>query len=291
MRDNIKQFKSKHSISCDNFLKIKKRFTAISTVSNITQCKYVNTILKEISEDLEFDKQTAIVLTDESLLTPLLHSLPDKVAQNVNITMGYPLRQTTAYSFFERLIELQKNCRHGQSGTNFYHIDVEGILSHPFIAAIEPEKAKNLYQEIIKQRQIRVRKELFADSELLSLIFSQTDSWQSLSEYLLEVINKIIFKSIENNNCDSCQQSYLSLLAENITKITNCVINCDIELGISIFTSLVRRHLQTIRIPYSGEPLQGLQVMGMLETRNLDFKNVIILSMNDDNFPGNLADS
>lgn len=291
MRDNIKQFNSKHSISCDNFLKIKKRFTAISTVSNITQCKYVNTILKEISEDLEFDKQTAIVLTDESLLTPLLHSLPDKVAQNVNITMGYPLRQTTAYSFFERLIELQKNCRHGQSGTNFYHIDVEGILSHPFIAAIEPEKAKNLYQEIIKQRQIRVRKELFADSELLSLIFSQTDSWQSLSEYLLEVINKIIFKSIENDNCDSCQQSYLSLLAENITKITNCVINCDIELGISIFTSLVRRHLQTIRIPYSGEPLQGLQVMGILETRNLDFKNVIILSMNDDNFPGNLADS
>lgn len=291
LRDNIKQFKPTHPISHDNFLQTKKRFTAISTVSNVTQCKYIGNILKEISEDLEFDKQTAIVLTDESLLVPLLHSLPEKVAQNVNITMGYPLRQTTAYSFLERLIELQKNSRHSADTTTFYHIDAEGILSHPYIAGIVGQAAKNYHSEIIKQRKIRVDSEFFGSNRLLSVIFSNTDSWASLSKYLLKVIGEICYKREDNEELDNTQRAYLALISENITSITNCVAKCEIELTTSTFTSLLRRHLQTIRIPYSGEPLQGLQVMGILETRNLDFKNVIILSMNDDNFPGNVADS
>ena len=287
LRENIKAFKPTHQISNNNFSTIKKQFTAISTVSNVLQCKYVDKILREISEDLEFDKQTAIVLTDEALLTPLLHSLPEKVAKNVNITMGYPLRQTTAYSFLERLIELQKNCRKSGDNPTFYHLDAEGILSHSFIVEIEGEKTKQLREQIIKQRQIRVEKEFFAGSELLNVIFSATNSWQELSEYLLEVIDTIIYKSIESESKDKQQQAYLTMLADNIKEIANCVNKCEIELSTSTYTSLVRRHLQTIRIPYSGEPLQGLQVMGILETRNLDFKNVILLSMNDDNFPGN----
>ena len=291
LRDNIRRFKPIHHISNDNFLSTKKHFTAISTVSNVIQCKYVDKILREISEDLKFDKQTAIVLTDEALLTPLLHSLPEEVAKNVNITMGYPLRQTTAYSFLERLIELQKNCRLTSGEPTFYHVDVEGILSHPFISEIEPEASKNLREQIFKQRQIRVHKEFFADNELLSVIFKPTNSWSELSEYMLEVISAIIFKSIERENCNCQQQAYLSLLSDNISAVVNCVRKCEIELSTSTFTSLLRRHLQNIRIPYSGEPLQGLQVMGILETRNLDFKNVIILSMNDDNFPGNLTNS
>lgn len=67
----------------------------------------------------------------------------------------------------------------------------------------------------------------------------------------------------------------------------NSLDACDIELTTSIYTSLLRRHLQTVRIPFEGEPLEGVQVMGILETRNLDFRNVVLLSMNDDNFPGN----
>ena len=291
LRDNIKQFKPLHDISHNNFIETKKRFTAISTVSNVMQCKYIGNILKEISEDLEFDKQTAIVLTDESLLVPLLHSLPEKVAQKVNITMGYPLRQTTAYSFLERLIELQKNCRHSADTTTFYHTDTEGILSHPYIASIIGEAAKNYHNEIIKQRKIRVDGDFFKENKLLSTIFSSTESWRELSEYLLNIIREICYTSEYKELLDNTQRAYLGLLAENISATANCVAKCDIELTTSIFTSLLRRHLQTIRIPYSGEPLQGLQVMGILETRNLDFKNVIILSMNDDNFPGNVANS
>ena len=209
------------------------------------------------------------MLTDEALLTPLLHSLPEEVAKNVNITMGYPLRQTTAYSFLERLIELQKNCRLASGESTFYHVDVEGILSHPFISEIEPEASKNLREQIFKQRQIRVHKEFFTDNELLSVIFKPTNSWSELSEYMLEVISAIIFKSTERENCNCQQQAYLSLLSDNISAVVNCVRKCEIELSTSTFTSLLRRHLQNIRIPYSGEPLQGLQVMGILETQIL----------------------
>lgn len=291
--ENIKEFKPQHTVSHDNFLGIKKDFTAISTVSNIVQCKYVNTILKEIATQTKLDKHTAIVLTDESLLDPLLHSLPQEIIDggNVNVTMGYPLRQTTAYSFIERLIELQRNCRTSDAHTNFYHVDVVGILSHPYITEIEPRLSDSIRCNIFKQRCIRVDKEIFAESAILSKIFSVASSWSELSEYMIEVIDAICFQSEENLNDNAQQKAYLGVIAKNINEITNCVNKCDLELTNSTFVSLLRRHLQTVRIPYSGEPLQGLQVMGILETRNLDFENVIILSMNDDNFPGNITNS
>lgn len=82
---------------------------------------------------------------------------------------------------------------------------------------------------------------------------------------------------------------FLNVISEEVIKLRNSLNNCEIELSISIYTSLLRRHLQTLRIPYEGEPLEGIQVMGILETRNLDFRNVILLSMNDDNFPGSVV--
>lgn len=83
--------------------------------------------------------------------------------------------------------------------------------------------------------------------------------------------------------------AYMSIITDNLSQVNNSLKDCDVDITNSIYASLVKRHLQTVRIPFSGEPLKGLQVMGILETRNLDFKNVIILSMNDDNFPGDMS--
>lgn len=293
LRENIKKFAPKDEIKSDNFLSINKKIQAISCVSNVAQCKYVNTILREISPSLEFDKQTAIILTDESLLLPLLHSLPTneaegkRVSDEVNVTMGYPLRQTTAYSLLERLIELQRNCRTGKS-TTFYHIDVIGLLAHPYISKSLGKQADEKRKQIIKGRFIRIEKEFFADNESLSKIFSQTENYQSLSQYLVEVLS-LVSSLMPEEEDQSLQLSYLSLMVDNIIDLENSLKNCNIEISTSIYTSLLRRHLQTIRIPFSGEPLRGLQIMGILETRNIDFRNVIILSMNDDNFPGKVG--
>lgn len=288
IRENVKKHKATFDINSDNFLTINKKLSAISTVSNIAQCKYIPAILREISPEMKFDKETAIILTDESLLIPLLHSLPAEI-DKINVTMGYPLRQTTAYSFVERLIELQKNARTSNARTTFYHVDTLGILSHPYITHHINEQLTSLRNKIIAGRMLRIGEEMFADNELLSNIFCVTEGWEGLADYLLQALDCIIAASNESGEDLTLKASYLSILSENISELKNSLKQCDIEITISTFTSLLKRHLQTVRIPFSGEPLQGLQVMGILETRNIDFKNVIILSMNDDNFPGKLT--
>lgn len=285
LRENLKLFPPTDEITHNNFLDIKKQMKSIAAVSNALQCKYVNTLLREISDKLEFDKRTAIVLTDESLLMPLLHALPAELKDNVNVTMGYPLRQTTAYSFIERLIELQRNCRTDKERTSFYHVDATGILSHPYIIECLGNEAQTKYREVIKGRLIRVEKEFFSGIKLLETIFSPASNYIGLSKYLLDVIAAISEYESEDDS-RSLKLSYLSIIATNISELDNCINKCDIEISTATYISLLRRHLQTVRIPFSGEPLKGLQIMGILETRNLDFENVIILSMNDDNFPG-----
>lgn len=299
MRENITRHKATNDITHDNFLNINKKFNAISCVSNVIQCKHINTLLREISPTLKFDKQTAIVLTDESLLMPLLHSLPSEISKDVNITMGYPLRQTTAYSFLERLIELQKNARHTKGeNANFYHADVIGILSHPYITEAFQDDANKLQRKIIDGRYIRVADDFFLEHEQLKTIFRATADYHELSTYLLDVLDMLAQLSNKHGESSDAEEknrslklSYISHIANSITKLDNCLNDCDIELSTSIYTSLLRRHIQSERIPFSGEPLQGLQIMGILETRNLDFRNVILLSMNDDNFPGNISEA
>lgn len=287
MRDNIREYKAKDDITYDNMLSVSKKLQAVSCVSNVVQCKYVNTLLRQITPDLKFDKQTAIVLTDESLLMPLLHSLPE-IEGDVNVTMGYPLKQTAAYSFVERLIELQKNCRKTDAGTTFYHVDVVNILTHPYITDIVGQRAVNLRDGIVKSRAIRVGEEYFAEDESLQMLFRSADGYSALSTYLYDMLDRIS-KGVSERNENSLERACMLLIADSIIELDNCLKKCDIDITISIYTSLLRRHLQSLRIPFNGEPLEGLQVMGILETRNLDFKNVIILSMNDDNFPGNLS--
>lgn len=290
LREDISMFHPTYDISTDNFLSVSKKISSISTVSNVLQCKYAATLLKEISPTLEFDKQTAIVLTDESLLMPLLHSLPSELADNINVTMGYPLRQTTAYAFVERLFELQRNRRHGKGGESFYHADVTGLLSHPYIVEIDGANASRLLAKVMEGRYIRVEESFFEEDGLLRRIFTAAGDWRSLAGYLTDVLRAVAerFAASEER---SLRLAYMSIIADNLAQVNNSLKDCDVDITNSIYASLVKRHLQTVRIPFSGEPLKGLQVMGILETRNLDFKNVIILSMNDDNFPGDMSGS
>ncbi|MBP3482858.1 MAG: PD-(D/E)XK nuclease family protein [Alistipes sp.] len=282
VRENISMFPAADEISHDNFRHI-TGITAVSAVSNAVQCKYVSEILKKLSAEGPLDKETAIVLTDENLLMPLLFALPEE-AGKVNVTMGYPLVQSPAYSFVERLLGLQSRCRMKNGQAYFYHSDVTGLLSHPYIADLPASAA--LAGEIRRNRRITVPREMLADDGLMSVLFRKADDRRQLSEYLSDAVAAVARLPYEGN--DSARRvEFLAVLAENIAKLGNSADGCDVEMGIQTYASLLRRHLQTVRIPFNGEPLEGLQVMGILETRNLDFRNVIILSMNDDNFPGN----
>ena len=279
MRENIANYPASGNISVDNFRERPKQIESIACVSNVVQCKYVAKILESLPDE-ELDKRTAIVLTDESLLIPLLHSLPERV-KRVNVTMGYPLKNSLVYSFVERIIELQAHSRTKGEEQIFYHVDVTGLLSHPYISGICSNEASRLMEHINSNRIVSISASQLAECELLKELFSRHTSWQELGRYITRVIS-LIERDIES----PMQAEYLHIAYEEVVKLIHSIERCDIEMPMEVFPSLLRRHLQTVTIPYVGEPLEGIQIMGILETRNVDFKNVIILSMTDATFPG-----
>ncbi len=278
-------------------MKSDKEIRIVSTASNAAQCKYVPTLLGELRPKdaqggpIALDKRTAIVLTDENLLMPLLCSLSDPEREcpdeRVNVTMGFPLKHSTAYTFVERLIELQAHGRNSRDGYAFYHADVSGILAHPYLNGADNPAIGALQREIREDRLITVPVGLLGRNDLLRTIFAPASDRKSLSAYLTQVLAAV--GGVADEAEDRPQRiAFLSMISEEIIKLDNSIDQCGIDISISTFTSLLRRHLQTLRVPFEGEPLDGVQVMGILETRNLDFENVILLSMTDDNFPGRL---
>ena len=287
MRSNIVKFPSTVEISNNNFHDIKKRVRTTACVSNIVQIKHLSNIVDELAKREPLDKNTAIVLTDENLLVPLLHSLPESI-KSVNVTMGYPLKATPAYTFIDRLIGLQSRCRTSAEDTLFYHADVTGLLSHPYIADACAGKSNTSNAQYISHigtnRIVMVPAKIFQDHDVLCNIFaSKVNDWRRLSKFILDTLELIL---ASRNINDKATIEYLHIAIDEIRKIVLSIDNCDIEISVEIFTSLIKRHLQSVTIPFEGEPIEGVQIMGILETRNLDFKNVILLSMTDANFPG-----
>ena len=290
-RENVRRYPSVDSAVNDrNAFLSPKEIVAVSAPSESLQCKYVYDFLDEVArtEGRTPDKETAVVLTDESLLVPVLYSIPESV-EHVNVTMGYPLRQTLAYSFVERLVELQSRVRRRGDRCFFYHADVTGLLTHPFVATGAYEQpAREMAAEILRRQQVYVETNKFPREGLWNDIFIPVEGWQALQEYLLRVLSSVAGLPYDGKDA-SLRIEYFSLIAEQLHKLRNSLEQCEIELSMPIFTSLLRRMLQKMTIPYQGEPLSGVQIMGILETRSLDFEQVVILSVNDDTFPGNRA--
>ena len=269
----------------DNFVR-PKRIQVISTPSDILQCKALYSELEAISrEQGQIDKETAIVLTDENLLLPVLHSIPS-VARQLNITMGYPLVNTVPYILLERLLMLQSHQREGL----FSHTDVLGVLAHPYVAERSSDAAREAIERINTWQTVWVPPDFFAGDELLSSIFRPVTDVEQMQRYIEEILSQL--GAVESSSEEARERKeFIFTILDHVIRLGNTVRECGIELPVGIYVSLLRQTLNGTRVPYEGEPLSGLQVMGILETRNLDFDNVILLSLTDDNFPGNLEGS
>ena len=301
IRENIKNYPSKFNIQHTDFRKSIKSMTVASTATSAAQCRYVAKVLEQIAERdsdgriLPLDRNTAIVLTDENMLEPLLYALPTELksikegSEGVNVTMGYPLRATLAYSFVDRLLELQSHAGVKEGEATFYHQDVESLLAHPFLSGGNMEAIRSLRKVIKEERIYNVPQSKLQPLPLSEHIFVQSTDSVSLLEYLDCVVSHL--PEVIGSD-DKLQIEYIIQVRKALQQLTNIVVTGNIPLTPILTRSLVRRHLQSVRIPFEGEPLEGLQVMGILETRNIDFKNVIIMSMSDSNFPGTrIADS
>ena len=262
----------------NNFLKTGKEFKSIGVPLKIGQAKVTGKILAE--EDVLNDERTVVVLADEGMLFPVLNSVPPTV-KDINVTMGFPLKHTPLYSLLEALLELQQNLRQGKdSKIYFYYRHVLSLLRHPYIIDAYSEEVKQIGDKIEKFNKVYVGADWVKEHHtFFGEIFIAIDE-RSLPSYVEGLLLKII-----DQDADSMEKEYIHHFLKQLRRLSDLIVERKVKLEMNVFLKLFRQIMQNLRLPFSGEPLKGLQIMGILETRNLDFENVIILSMNEGSWP------
>jgi len=273
----------------DHFASLKRTLEITGIPLLAGQAKYAGQLLCEMMNDNSFiPEETAVVLPDENLLFPLLNSLPENLTE-VNVTMGYPLRVTPMYHLFESLISLNRNRRmEGQGNSTFYFRDVLDVLDHPYIRLVAPEEIRNWMKKYNARRKIRLHSEELTsvDSELFKLLFNVPGSGAEVFSWLSAIIRLILAAMNEQDYKFHRLESEIAVqFYTQLSKLQDALMLEQLELSLDTIWFIFREIIQAVRIPFAGEPLKGLQVMGFLEARVLDFKRVILLSVNEDILP------
>ena len=298
IKQNLKEFPSPLDASHFNHLNNPKEIQYISSPTENAQARYLpEWIRKNLTEH---EKETAVVLCNESLLQPVLHSLPE-VVKHVNITMGFPLSQTPVYSFIVALLDLQIQGFNPKNG-RFLFEQVIAVLKHPYTRQLTSE-AEVLEKSLTKDNRFYPLPGELKKDEFLDRLFTPVNGNLQLTDYLLEVLQQvaIIYRKdadAEEEQQQEQEEAFNQLYRESLFKAYTTIgrfrtLLEEGELMVQSYTyrKLIIRILSSTNIPFHGEPAIGLQVMGVLETRNLDFRHLILLSTNEGQLPKNGGDS
>lgn len=274
-----------------NFKK-KKSITFISATTENIQARYIGTWLRE-NKRIEDGRQTAIVMCNEQLLPSAIHSLPPEV-DNVNITTGYPLALTPVSSLVALLLALQTN-GYVASSRKFRLQFVNSVLKHPYISYISSNYSKLLKQlNDITKVYYPSNDELCIDSGtqlLFSNISAPTASEfiERLSHWAKHVVELVAINA--GSNSDALMLESLFRMYTLLSRLNELISTGVLEVDIATFQRLLVQLVQSTSIPFHGEPAVGIQLMGVLETRNIDFKHVLMLSCNEGNMPKGVNDT
>lgn len=289
------------SFARDNFAS-PKEINIISSPSDALQCRYVNKFLgdcidRAAAEGKKPGTDTVVVLTDESLLLPVLYSVPESIGI-LNVTGGYPISGTATHTLCERIIRLRANLKNEHGRTAYYHKDALALLEHPYVTEQLGDNglkwAENLNRRVVDDSLAYIDADdlLLPDREILSLVFSPERTSGDVMEHLAAVLESSLAHTCDDPMRSELLFRALECIYEVADSIRECRELCNDNIGDSVTLALLRRHLSSAKMSFEGEPLAGVQVMGILETRNIDFDNVLILSVGEDTFPGNVtADS
>ena len=262
-----------------------KNFKIVEVQKNVGQAKYVGELLSSLSE-VTLNK-TAIVLGDETLLVPLLHSLPDNVS-HINVTMGMPLKNFPTPTFFELLFNL-----HMRAGESIYYKDIMSILNHPFgqsLVPSAPEITKKLNSENITHitSDALLKSSNAEDQTILQLLFGNwNDNGPAAIETALKLLRHLTGKFGKNN----IEELIIQKLLEIFLNIQGLSEKYPYLNSVKTVFTLFNELIETTTLDFEGDAFEGLQVMGVLETRVLDFENIIITSVNEGIFPSGKSNS
>lgn len=272
----------------------------IGIPSAVGQAKYVHSIIRSLMDEKQITSSTqamntALVLPDENLLLPALYSIPGEI-DKINVTMGYNLGNSSISGLMEHVFELQRNIRRSENYTGFYYKPVLAILNHRYITNVASDEAKALRTNIIQYNKTTVSSQDLQGHSLFQLIFRPVFNWQDIPDYLQSILSALnrtlsVNKKNEGKEEDINARSidieceFIVEYYKTINKMDEALKNVSPEMSVDTYFKLLRKLIVGISVPFRGEPLSGLQIMGVLETRALDFDNLIILSMNEGIFP------
>jgi len=266
-----------------------KDIRIIGTPKSVGQAYIVGTLLEtlETTEPHGVADHTALVLGDESLLLPVLHALPDAFSA-LNITMGYPAKGNPVQVLLARVFRLHVNAT-AKSGYVFYHRDLLEILGHPIMGRLGDYRAlaallrRNNFTFI---RPERLRELLGREDAVFDLVFSRWEGHPGqaidrVSELLLAIRRKLD----STDNADAITGAFVYTLYQTLNKLANYCRSHPHVTSLETVYALYRQAVQLAEVSFEGEPLGGLQIMGVLESRVLDFDTVIVTSVNEGSFP------
>lgn len=293
--DNIKLFGNRLAGAkvFDN-LRQEKNIQFVSSATDSAQCSYAGTWLKNhLTADQPLN-QTVVVLCDENLLQPLLHSIPDTYADGrtteLNITMGYPLQQTPVAGFVMSFLELVFRGWKPKSGKStvgrWRYTYVDKVLKHPYTLMMNRQDSLALLAEFKKNNNTFPRQDSFRGPFIEDVFREPSASIKDNIRHIAEIVKTVALKM-------SQQSGINALYSESIYcawTILNRFHDLMDQRGLTFDTPetlirLLRQSMASKSIAFHGEPAVGVQVMGILETRNLDFENVVMLSVNEGTLP------
>lgn len=269
----------------------------IAVPSNIAQAKAVGALLTQWAEEKKFDPanpiNTAIVLPDPALLLPALLSLPD-IIKSVNITLGLPYRTTTFAALLHSIISMQMRVRRIHGICNFFYEDLVAVLQHPHIRAVASAEADKITEMIENGKLYNfAATDIVAKAPGLDVVFAPVHDLNDVNEVsayldnLLRWLGEALSTIAEDKPAaaPSFELKAIEYFRSELAKLTALVSRHNVEMSDRTFLQLFERVFASRALDLTGKPLQGLQILGVLETRALDFDNVIILSMNEGVFP------
>lgn len=274
------------------------RLKVYGAAQPVGQAKLMSQIIEEELQKGMDPTETVIVLPDEKLLLPVVHGVAGSV-EKMNVTMGFPLSATPMFNFIELLLDCQIAYKDG----HFNHRQVLSVLGHPYVIGTDAGTANAKRKEILKHNWVHVPENFLASTvDLHRVIFRDANAAnhrsaaQRLVNYLADVINVL---GVQKTLADMDKEYAFHFLKlfnrlndilardnqQGVTSPNRAEVKGARATEIKLLLRLIRQLVRSQRIPFVGEPLAGLQIMGVLETRNLDFKNVFVLSMNEGSFP------
>lgn len=289
-----------------NNMSAPKDITYISAPTENIQARYISEWLRQ-GDRLKDGSRTAIVLANESLLETVTHCLPEEV-ENVNITTGYPLASSPVSTLVSVLLNLR--LRGKVEGTDKFRLKfVNQVLRHPYAKYISDDCALlwnelNTYKHYYPDRTLLTRGYDDAMAELFANV-EEEDGQLPILAWVAGILKRIGVGSREEKDPLMHESVFrMYTLINRLDSIMTATLGQPSPPGgktgkknekqlvsVSILQRLLTQVIQSTTIPFHGEPLLGIQVMGVLETRNLDFDHVLLLSCNEGNLPKSVNDA